>query len=95
MNGMAQGWDTKNAIMVDVVSVYGGEWLVANQWTGETRTLESADELSGLWINWEIVDTFDEFVTNFGITDSYYMVEAIAQNSAWAQAIARQWADLY
>lgn len=95
MTRMAQAWDNDNAVMVDVISVYDGDYVVANQWTGETRKVESLSELSGLWVNTDIIDTFDEFVTHFGIADSYFMVAAIVRNSAWAQAIAIQWAGLY
>lgn len=95
MKSMAQAWDRENATMVSVISVYGGEWLVQNQGTDETRTLSTPDELVGLWIDSEIVDTFDEFVDAFGVTDAYLMVAAISKHSAWAQAIAQQWATLY
>lgn len=94
MRGMAQAWDSVNETMVYVDSVYNGEYLVRGQWTDQTYAVELGD-LRELWINTEIIDTFDEFVREFGITDSYFMVAAIVRNSAWAQAIAIQWAGLY
>lgn len=92
--GMAQAWDATHETMVYVDSVYDGEILVRGQWTDE-RWRSELSELTGLWVNTDIVETFDEFVTHFGIADSYFMVAAITKNSAWAQAIAIQWAGLY
>lgn len=94
MSKMASAWDKNHKLSVEVISVYDGQWMVRDPWTTAQWAVELSD-LDGLWIESEIVDTFDEFVQAFGITDAYFMVAAIVKNSAWAQAIAQQWAGLY
>lgn len=91
---LASAWDTEKDIAVVITSVYGGKWLVQPQGSVFEYTVQPTD-LRNVWIDSEIIDTFDDFVNTLSVVEAYFVVSTLTQNVTWAQYIAQQWAELY
>lgn len=78
---LASAWDTKKDIAVVITSVYGGKWLVQPQDSVFEYTVQPTD-LRNVWIDSEIIDTFDDFVNTLSVVEAYFVVGTLTDRKS-------------